>query len=100
MHLTTLLFAALSSATLISAENLYYRCEFAKDNSGFIQHPYCCDDYVPAPHTNKAKEGKQCTKLDHVVQHCPNGDEVKCCYEIGPGRICTSSAKVLTEAQI
>ncbi|PYH46427.1 uncharacterized protein BP01DRAFT_381485 [Aspergillus saccharolyticus JOP 1030-1] len=87
MQLKALLLAL--TASLAAADWIEY-CPFAKDKSGMLQHPYCCDSYGPAPNTDLAMEGFGCQALADPAPSCPNGAAVACCYTINTQFICTA----------
>lgn len=58
MRITALVFAA--ALSLVSAKKINMHCEFAADDTGMVQSPYCCRDLGPARGNSKANEAMDC----------------------------------------
>ncbi|CAG8003947.1 unnamed protein product [Penicillium salamii] len=97
MRITALVFAA--ALSLVSAKKINMHCEFAADDTGMVQSPYCCRDLGPARGNSKANEAMDCDALD-LPQMCEDQSRPACCYPIGPKKICTSHVVFMDAADI
>ncbi|KAJ5407409.1 hypothetical protein N7465_008693 [Penicillium sp. CMV-2018d] len=86
MRVSALAFAAILS--LASAKKINMHCNFAEDDTGMVQQPFCCRDMAPLRGNSKANEGTDCDQLDQP-QLCEDQSRPACCYTIGPKKICT-----------
>lgn len=66
MRVSAIAVTLVTSLSLGWAEKINMHCDFAADNTGMIQQPYCCRDMKPARHNAKANEAEDCMFLSQL----------------------------------